>query len=82
MYQATEKEKYFRGASLPIKRQGEELMSVTDQVWKMQLQTLRNITKASLPQSIKHLEKLIARLEIPFTYAFYMLLITTPALFL
>lgn len=82
LYPAKEKEKYFREASLSIKRQGEELVSVTDLAWKTQLQTLRNMTKASLPQSIKRLEKLIAKLKIPFTYAFCMLLITPPALFL
>lgn len=75
--EAKGKEKYFRETSLPIKRWGKELVSVTDQVWKKQLQTLRNMTKASLHQSI---EKLMARLKILFTYVFYMFLITTLAL--
>lgn len=62
-------------------------MSVTDQVWKKQLQRtwnmerIRNMTKASLHQSIKCPEKL-TKLKIPVTYVFYMLLIAMLALFL
>lgn len=62
-------------------------MSVTEQVWKKQLQRtwnmerIRNMTKASLHQSIKCPEKL-TKLKIPVTYVFCMLLIVMLALFL
>lgn len=68
---------------MPIKGGGKELVAVTEEVWTEQLQALKNMTKDNLQQSMKYMEKIfLARLKIPFTYVFYMLIVTTLALFL